>query len=186
MTQLAADQQITLQAFQSSITAYQQHGIALPEKIATIHESLEQHIDDLDNLAKGDPTFEMLYSATRSSLQNQASQSDYQPLDEMLNQQAKSHALNQARRNQELKIQRKELEQQYAIAKMREIRREQATKEQSRTIRLIVVTFTIAFSAALTYDMFHKDAKLAYKVLIGAMGCLAGNGLIAQTWSKDK
>jgi hypothetical protein len=137
MTQLAADQQITLQAFQSAITAYQQHGIALPEKIAAIHESLEQHIGDLDNLAKDDPVFELFYSATRSSLQNQASQSDYRPLDEMLNQQAKSHALNQARRNQELKIQRKELEQQYAIAKMREIRREQATKEQSRTIRLM-------------------------------------------------
>jgi hypothetical protein len=186
MTQLAADQQITLQAFQSAITAYQQHGIALPEKIAAIHESLEQHIGDLDNLAKDDPIFELLYSATRSSLQNQASQSDYRPLDEMLNQQGKSHALNQARRHQELKIQRKELEQQYAIAKMREIRREQATTAQNKTIRLVVVTFTIAFSTALTYDMFHKDAKLAYKVLIGTMGCLAGSGLIAPTWNKDK
>jgi hypothetical protein len=74
MPQLAADQQLTLQAFQAAVDTYQQRGLALPEKIAAIGDALESHLDQLDALSESDPTFEMVYQAARSALQSQSSQ----------------------------------------------------------------------------------------------------------------
>jgi hypothetical protein len=72
MTQLEADQQLTLQAFQAAVDTYQQRGLALPEKIAAIGEGLESHIDRLDALSEGDPMFEIVYQGARSALQSQS------------------------------------------------------------------------------------------------------------------
>jgi hypothetical protein len=72
--QLAAHQQLTLQAFQSAVDSYQQRGIVLPEKIAPIADTLESHIAQLDSLSASDPHFEMLYQAFRSGDQNDSSQ----------------------------------------------------------------------------------------------------------------
>jgi hypothetical protein len=74
MTQLATDQQLTLQAFQAAVDTYNQRGIALPEAIATIANTLTPHIDRLDTLAEIDPAFDMAYQSARSALQNQSSQ----------------------------------------------------------------------------------------------------------------
>jgi hypothetical protein len=74
MTQLAADQQITLQAFQAAVDTYKQRGLDLPESIAAIANSLESHIDQLDALSEIDPTFEIAYQTVRSSLQKTSSQ----------------------------------------------------------------------------------------------------------------
>ncbi len=74
MTQLAADQQITLQAFQAAVDTYNQRRLALPAPIAAIADTLEPHIDRLDALSESDPTFEIVYQAARSALQNQSSQ----------------------------------------------------------------------------------------------------------------
>jgi hypothetical protein len=82
MTQLAADQQLTLQAFQAAVDTYQQHRIELPEPIAalvsnrseSIAESLKSHINQLDSLSESDPHFDMLYQAFRSSSQNDSSE----------------------------------------------------------------------------------------------------------------
>jgi hypothetical protein len=72
--QLAAHQQLTLQAFQSAVDSYQQRGIVLPEQIAPIADTLESHIAQLDSLSESDPHFEMLYQAFRSGAQNDSSQ----------------------------------------------------------------------------------------------------------------
>jgi hypothetical protein len=74
MTQLATDQQLTLQAFQAAVDTYKQRGIALPEAIATIANTLAPNIDRLDILAEIDPAFDMAYQSARSALQNQSSQ----------------------------------------------------------------------------------------------------------------
>jgi hypothetical protein len=74
MTQLAADQQLTLQAFQAAVDTYKQRQLALPAPIAPISESLEAHIAQLDTLSESDPTFQMLYDSARSALQNQSHQ----------------------------------------------------------------------------------------------------------------
>jgi hypothetical protein len=74
MTQLAADQEITLQAFQAAVDTYQQRGLDLPESIAAIADHLESHIDQLDFLSESDPTFEIAYQTVRSSLQKTSSQ----------------------------------------------------------------------------------------------------------------
>lgn len=74
MTQLAADQQITLQAFQAAVDTYNQRQLTLPAAIATIAPSFDQHINELDRLSELDSTFEMVYQAARSALQNQSSQ----------------------------------------------------------------------------------------------------------------
>jgi hypothetical protein len=74
MTQLAADQEITLQAFQAAVDTYNQRGLDLPESIAAIANDLESHIDQLDFLSERDPTFEMVYQAVRSNLQSTSSQ----------------------------------------------------------------------------------------------------------------
>jgi hypothetical protein len=73
MTQLAADQQLTLQAFQAAVDTYNQRHIALPEKIAAIAATLESHIDRLDALSESDSAFEMVYQGARSALQSQSS-----------------------------------------------------------------------------------------------------------------
>jgi hypothetical protein len=74
MTQLAADQQLTLQAFQAAVDTYNQRQLALPAAIHAIAPSLEQHLNQLDRLSEIDPTFEMLYQSARSALQTQSSQ----------------------------------------------------------------------------------------------------------------
>jgi hypothetical protein len=74
MSQLAADQQITLQAFQAAVDSYNQRGLVLPERIAAIANALESHIDHLDTLSEIDSTFQLLYDTARSALQNQSSQ----------------------------------------------------------------------------------------------------------------
>jgi hypothetical protein len=74
MTQLATDQQLTLQAFQAAVDTYKQRGIALPEAIAAIADTLAPHTDRLDILAEIDPAFDMAYQSARSALQNQSSQ----------------------------------------------------------------------------------------------------------------
>ncbi len=74
MTQLAADQQITLQAFQAAVDTYNQRGLPLPNAIVAIVGTLESHIDRLDALSESDPTFEIVYQAARSALQSQSSQ----------------------------------------------------------------------------------------------------------------
>jgi hypothetical protein len=66
MTQLAADQQLTLRAFQAAVDTYNQRQMALPEAIPPILP----HLDQLDSLSETDSTFEMLYQAARSALQN--------------------------------------------------------------------------------------------------------------------
>jgi hypothetical protein len=73
MTQLAADQQLTLQAFQAAVDTYNQRHIALPAKIADIAAALEPHIDRLDALSESDSAFEMVYQGARSALQSQSS-----------------------------------------------------------------------------------------------------------------
>jgi hypothetical protein len=73
MTQLAADQQLTLQAFQAAVDTYNQRHIALPAKIADIAAALEPHIDRLDALSESDLAFEMVYQGARSALQSQSS-----------------------------------------------------------------------------------------------------------------
>jgi hypothetical protein len=74
MTQLAADQEITLQAFQAAVDTYQQRGLDLPESIAAIADHLESHIDRLDFLSESDSTFEIAYQTVRSTLQKTSSQ----------------------------------------------------------------------------------------------------------------
>jgi hypothetical protein len=82
MTQLATDQQLTIQAFQAAVDSYQQRGLPLPERIAplvsdrpeVIAQSLESHINQLDALSESDPHFEMLYQAFRSGAQNESSE----------------------------------------------------------------------------------------------------------------
>jgi hypothetical protein len=74
MNPLAADQTLTLQAFQAAVDTYQQRGLALPPAIAAIAPTLEPHIHQLDALSEIDPTFEMLYQTARSALQTQSSQ----------------------------------------------------------------------------------------------------------------
>jgi hypothetical protein len=68
MSNLAADQRITLIAFQSAIQTCKLHGIALPENIEQVSTFPEQHIDDLDYLSESDDTFEMLYQTARLAL----------------------------------------------------------------------------------------------------------------------
>jgi hypothetical protein len=70
MTQLTADQQLTLQAFQAAVDTYTQRQMALPEAIAAILPHLDQHLDQLDQLSETDPTFEMVYQAVRTALQD--------------------------------------------------------------------------------------------------------------------
>jgi hypothetical protein len=70
MTQLAADQQLTLRAFQAAVDTYNHRQMALPEAIPPILPHLDQHLNDLDSLSETDSTFEMLYQAARSALQN--------------------------------------------------------------------------------------------------------------------
>jgi hypothetical protein len=70
MTQLAADQQLTLQAFQAAVDTYQQRDLPLPAEINAIGSSLEQHLNQLDRLSETDPTFEMVYQAARTTLQD--------------------------------------------------------------------------------------------------------------------
>jgi hypothetical protein len=70
MTQLAADQQLTLQAFQAAVDTYNQRQMALPEAIAPLLPHLDQHLDQLDQLSETDPTFEMVYQAVRTALQD--------------------------------------------------------------------------------------------------------------------
>jgi hypothetical protein len=74
MNQLAPHNQITLEAFQAAVDTYRQCGFDLPESIAEIADSLEQHIARLDSLSEIDPTFEIAYKAVRSTLQNASSQ----------------------------------------------------------------------------------------------------------------
>jgi hypothetical protein len=74
MTQLTADEQTILQAFQAAVATYKQQGRDLPENIAAIGDHLEPHIEWLDALSEGDPTFEMVYKSTKSALQNQSGQ----------------------------------------------------------------------------------------------------------------
>jgi hypothetical protein len=74
MTQLAADQEITLQAFQAAVDTYNQRRLDLPEGIAAIANDLESHIDQLDALSEIDPTFEIAYQTVRSDLQSRSSQ----------------------------------------------------------------------------------------------------------------
>ncbi len=74
MNQLAPHNQITLEAFQAAVDTYRQCGLNLPESIAEIADSLEQHIARLDSLSEIDPSFEIAYKAVRSTLQNSSSQ----------------------------------------------------------------------------------------------------------------
>jgi hypothetical protein len=74
MTQLTADEQTILQAFQAAVATYKQQGRDLPEEIAAIGDQLEPNIEWLDALSEGDPTFEMVYKSTKSALQIQSSQ----------------------------------------------------------------------------------------------------------------
>jgi hypothetical protein len=74
MNQLAPHNQITLEAFQAAVDTYRQCGIDLPESIAEIADSLEQHIARLDSLSEIDRNFEVAYKAVRSTLQNSSSQ----------------------------------------------------------------------------------------------------------------
>jgi hypothetical protein len=75
MTQLTADQQITLKAFQAAVDTYKQRGLGLPVQVAAIVADLESHIDELDFLSESDLTFEIAYQTMRSFLQSSASQS---------------------------------------------------------------------------------------------------------------
>jgi hypothetical protein len=72
MSQLTADEQTILQAFQSAVDTYKHQGRALPEKIAAIGDNLERNIEWLDALSEADPTFEMVYKSTKSALQSQS------------------------------------------------------------------------------------------------------------------
>lgn len=72
MQHLAADQQLTLEAFQTAVTLCQQRQIILPETIVTILPNLASHIDRLDAIAAAHPEFDNIYQTARGTLEIQA------------------------------------------------------------------------------------------------------------------
>ncbi len=73
---LTSRQTIDLEAFQAVLDVFYQRGFKLPEVIQRIADDPLSHIDDLDEIAEKDPTFDGYYQTARQALQTTARKSE--------------------------------------------------------------------------------------------------------------